>query len=160
MSAGGRMGDFARGWQGALAGTRPLLFALMLPALACGGDPGAPTAVARRFVQAAQRGDMAGVFPLLEARAAQRLQVAAERATHHVGGRRTIAADEMLQIVDVDPLLRVAEVELVGEAAAASEGAVTSVRVHGSQGESFELALIFEGGGWRVQIPAPDPSPS
>ena len=124
-------------------------------ALACGGDPGSPTAVAQRFVQAAQSCYMAALLPLVEARAAQRLQSAAERATHHVGGRRTIAPHEMLQLVDLDPMLRVAEVELVG-VPQVGEGAVASVRVHGSQGESFALDLIFEAGAWRVQIATPD----
>ncbi|MEZ4454437.1 MAG: hypothetical protein R3B09_33605, partial [Nannocystaceae bacterium] len=114
-------------------------------------------AVAQRFVLAAQRGDTADLLPLLERSAAQRLQTAAERATHHVGGRRTIAPREMLQIVDVDPTLRITGVEADDEVVA-QEGALTRARVLGGRGESIDLSLIFEDGAWRVQVPAPEPA--
>ncbi len=118
--------------------------------LACSGDAKTPEAAAKAFVQAAQRGDTDKLLPLLEHAALGRLQTAAERASHHVGGRRTIGPHEMLQVTDVDPMLRVARVEVLD-----NDGATAHVRLHGSQGQSAELALIYEDDAWRVQIPLP-----
>ncbi len=118
--------------------------------LACSGEAKTPEAAAKAFILAAQRGDTEKLLPLLENAALGRLQTAAERASHHVGGRRTIGPHEMLQITDVDPMLRVARVEVLD-----NDGATARVRLHGSQGKSAELALIFEDDAWRVQIPLP-----
>lgn len=126
-----------------------VVFAL---ALACGGAADTPEAVAQRFVEAVQRGDVAKLLPMLEGAASRRLTAAAERATHHVGGRRTIAPDEMLQIVDVDPMLRVARVELLE-----GDESHARVRIHGSQQQTIDLSLVHEDGAWRVVIPTPDP---
>lgn len=128
---------------------RVLCFFLFL-FLACSSDAKTPEAAAKAFIQAAQRGDTEKLLPLLENAALGRLQTAAERASHHVGGRRTIGPHEMLQVTDVDPMLRVARVEVLDD-----NGAIAHVRLHGGQGQSAELALIFEDDAWRVQIPLP-----
>jgi hypothetical protein len=137
----------------AAGGSLALAFAfagLLTGAAGCGGEAQTPEAAAKAFVEAAQRGDTARILPMIESTAMSRLQAAAERATHHVGGRRTIAPHEMLQIVDVDPLLRVARVEVL-----ASDGETARVRIHGSQDQTADLALVLEDGAWRVTIPTP-----
>ena len=118
--------------------------------LACGGEALTPEAAATAFIQAAQRGDTEKLLPLLENDALGRLKTAAERASHHVGGRRTIGPHEMLQVTDVDPMLRVARVEVLS-----NDGTSARVRLHGGQGQSVELALIYEDDAWRIQIPLP-----
>ena len=123
---------------------------LVLAATACGGEAKTPEAAAKAFIEAAQRGNTEQLLPLLESAAANRLQTAAERASHHVGGRRTISAHEMLQIVDVDPMLRIARVEVISSSESAAQ-----VRLFGSQEQTAELSLVFEDDAWRVQIPTP-----
>ncbi|MEZ4384480.1 MAG: hypothetical protein R3A79_24340 [Nannocystaceae bacterium] len=124
-------------------------------AAGCGGDAQTPEAAAKAFVEAVQRGDTGRILSMIDASSMSHLQAAAERATHHVGGRRTVAPHEMLQIVDVDPLLRVARVEVLD-----SDGEAARVRIHGSQDQSADLSLVLEDGAWRVKIPTPtSPTP-
>ncbi len=124
--------------------------AILLTAAACGGEAKTPETAAKAFIEAAQRGNVEQLLPLLESAAANRLQTAAERASHHVGGRRTISAHEMLQIADVDPMLRIARVEVISSSESAAQ-----VRLYGSQEQTAELSLVFEDDAWRVQIPTP-----
>jgi len=147
MSA--RPSPFGGATHPALALALTLALALMQ---ACGGEAKTPEAAAKAFVEAAQRGNTAQLLPLLESAAANRLQTAAERASHHVGGRRTIVPHEMLQIADVDPMLRIARVEVVE-----SSESTARVRLYGSQEQTAELSLVFEDDAWRVQIPTPTP---
>ncbi len=137
--------DLCRGLLAPLAA-----LAILLPATACGGEAKTPEAAAKAFIEAAQRGNVEQLLPLLESAAANRLQTAAERASHHVGGRRTISAHEMLQIADVDPMLRIARVEVISSSESAAQ-----VRLYGSQEQTAELSLVFEDDAWRVQIPTP-----
>jgi len=133
-------------------GALPWIFAICvgLGVSACADESKTPEATAKAFIAAAQRGDTAQLLPLLENSAVNRLQIAAERASHHVGGRRTIDAHEMLQIADVDPMLRIARVEVIS-----NDGENAYVRLHGSQEQTAELSLVFEDDAWRVQIPTP-----
>ncbi len=132
----------------------PPLLTFLLTATACGAEAKTPEAAAKAFIEAAQRGNTEQLLPLLESAAANRLQTAAERASHHVGGRRTISAHEMLQVADVDPMLRIARVEVISSSESAAQ-----VRLYGSQEQTAELSLVFEDDAWRVQIPTPPPTP-
>ncbi|HRI06689.1 MAG TPA: hypothetical protein PKW35_02670, partial [Nannocystaceae bacterium] len=98
--------------------------------------------------------DTRALLPLLDGRARARLAAAAERASDQVGGRRTIAPHEMLQVVDLDPTLQVARVELLE-----GDDTVARVRVHGSQEQTIDLDLVHEEGAWRVRAPLPPNQP-
>ena len=136
-----------------LASLLASLLALTLAPACTPGEP-TPTATAEAYVAAIQRGDTRALLPLLDGRARARLAAAAERASDQVGGRRTIAPHEMLQVVDLDPTLQVARVELLE-----GDDTVARVRVHGSQEQTIDLDLVHEEGAWRVRAPLPPNQP-
>ncbi len=120
-------------------------------AVACGGEEAAPVTAAKAYADAVARRDVDALLPLLERRAAERLASAAERASDQVGGRRVIEANEMLQIVDVDPRSQVARAELVE-----ADATTARVRLVGADGKERLLDLVLEDGTWRVKIPVPE----
>lgn len=114
----------------------------------CANEDDAPVATARAFVLAARVGDMTTLMDLLERRAVSHLQLAAERASDQVGGRRNISPQEMLQIVDIDPTFQIARAERIDDGED-----LTRVRLTGADETVHELELVREGDAWRVRIP-------
>jgi hypothetical protein len=132
--------------------TRPAKMALVVTILCgCGSADDAPVQTARAFAQAVQREDMATVVGLLERRAVEHLEHAAEQAGDQIGGRRTIEPREMLQVVDLDWTFQVAHAERLDDAED-----VTQVRLVGADQSVHIVELVFEDGAWRVRIPLPD----
>jgi hypothetical protein len=117
----------------------------------CGGsEEAAPVTAARAFASAAQRGDVKAMLPLIEQRAVERLQQAAERASDHVGGRRVVDAREMLQVVDVDSGFQVARAELI-----VADQQTAQVRLVTADGREQLIDLVHEDGAWRVRLALP-----
>lgn len=129
---------------------RPALLAASLAAGACHLARPEPERVARRFVQALADADEAQVAALAYAPARAHLEAAAQRASDQVGGRRTFAPHEMLQILDVPPGIAAATVRLetTGE-----DTAVAACTLE--DGTNFALHLVREDDGWRVVVPLP-----
>ena len=126
-----------------------------------------PVSVARSFADTARRGDVDGMLAVIEGPAVERLEAAAERASDHVGGRRSIEAAEMLQIVGVDRSVAVAGAELLDD-----NGERAHVELTMTDGRTLRLELVWEqpntpededsgagsqgrAGGWKVRIPLP-----
>lgn len=132
--------------------------------LGCRSKESEPVSVARAFADTARRGDVDGMLAVIEAPAVERLEVAAERASDHVGGRRSIEAAEMLQIVGVDRGVAVAGAELLDD-----DGKRAHVELTMTDGHTQRLELVWEQpevaddegddaarpGGWKVRIPLP-----
>lgn len=120
----------------------------------CSESEPEPVAAAKRFASAVRRGDVEALLPLLEHATLERLEQAAERASDQVGGRRSIEAQEMLQIVDVAPELQIAEAEVLE-----STDTNAKVQLTGASGVQHVLHLVYEDGAWRVSIPVPPTPP-
>jgi hypothetical protein len=103
---------------------------------------------ARAFALAAQRGDVRGLLELIERRGVERLEATAERASDQIGGRRSIDAQEMLQVVEIDPTFQIARAERLDD-----DDEVTRVRLVGADESEHVLVLVREDGAWRVRIP-------
>jgi hypothetical protein len=137
----------------------------------CRSKESEPVSVARSFAETARRGDVDGMLAVIEAPAVERLTSAAERASDHVGGRRSIEAAEMLQIVGVDRGVAVAGAELLDD-----DGERAHVELTMTDGHTLRLELVWEqgvdqvdgaddssvgddssarAGGWKVRIPLP-----
>jgi hypothetical protein len=133
---------------------RALAFALASSVVAagCGGDTPETRAVrtAKAFVTAVRTDNTKALVSLLEAQAVAELEGTAALASEHVGGRRTIEAHEMLQVVDLDPLFQVERVEVVD-----LDAQLAVVEVTATSGEKVSLTLIEEGGRWKVRVPSP-----
>lgn len=110
-----------------------------------------PITAARRFASAVQRRDARAATELVQRDAVAVLERAAERATDQIGGRRRVSAQEVFQIVDVDPLFQVAAFDLVEHG---EDRAVVMLR--GVDGTEHSLRLVREDdGAWRVHVPVP-----
>lgn len=121
--------------------------------LGCGTGEPDPVATARAFTQAVRARNVEAVLPLLEQGVVERIELAAERASDQVGGRRSVEPIEMLQIVHVDPTFEVAAAELV-----TSDGERARVRLESTDGRSHQLSLVMQDGAWRVVLPGPTDS--
>lgn len=149
-----------------------VLAGLLVLAPGCGPSESEPVAVARSFASAARRGDVDAMLAVVERPAVEQLRAAAEQASDQVGGRRSIEASEMLQIVGVDRTVAVAEAKLLDE-----DGQRAHVELTLTDGRTVRLELVWEqaivgdddspaqAGGWKVRIPlpatgsAPEPRP-
>ena len=143
------------------------LFGSGLGALGCGGAEAEPVSVARTFAATARRGDVGGMLAVLERGAVDRLELAAERASDQVGGRRGIDAAEMLQIVGVDRTVAVAEATLLEQ-----DERRARVELTMTDGHELQLDLVWQeplpaseenparAGGWKVRIPLPESTPA
>jgi hypothetical protein len=134
----------------------------------CQSQESEPVAVARAFANSARRGDVEAMLALIEAAALERVHDAAETASDQVGGRRSIEAKEMLQIVGVDRTVAVAKAELIDD-----DGRVAHVELTMTDGESIRLELVREPseadpdadpdadatGAWKVRLPLPSARP-
>lgn len=132
----------------------------------CGADESEPVSVARRFAAIARRGDVAGMLDVVERPAVERVERAAGEASDQVGGRRSIEASEMLQIVGVDRTVAVADSELIDD-----NGEIAHVELTMTDGSALRLELVWEQaiagdedtparpGGWKVRIPIPADGP-
>jgi len=146
-----------------------LCLALLVPAgiAGCrGSDSSAAVDVARTFAATARRGDVEGMLAVVERSAVERVELAAERASDQVGGRRSIEPAEMLQIVGVDRTVEVGDAELL-------EQSDTHARVELTltDGRKVQLDLVWEQaivgdddsparpGGWKVRLPLPEHAP-
>lgn len=151
----------SRAWAASLA----VLLALALcSAPACSGpEADGPEAVARTFASTARRGDVEGMLAVVERSAVERVELAAERASDQVGGRRSIDAAEMLQIVGVDRSVAVAEAAVLEQ-----EPGRARVELTMTNSQTLQLQLVWEeptreqqgkvrAGGWKVRIPLPEP---
>jgi hypothetical protein len=130
--------------------------------LACRAKESEPVSVARTFAETARRGDVDGMLAVIERPAVERLELAAEQASDQVGGRRSIEASEMLQIVGVDRTVAVADAELLDD-----NGERAHVELTMTDGRTVRLELVWEQaitgdddspareGGWKVRIPLP-----
>ena len=156
-----RGGGGGRAWAASLA----LLLAVPLSfTAACGGpEADGPEAVARTFASTARRGDVEGMLAVIERSTVERLELAAERASDQVGGRRSINAAEMLQIVGVDRTVAVAEAAVLEQ-----DPGRARVELTMTNGQTLQLLLVWEepvseeqgtarAGGWKVRIPLPEP---
>ncbi len=119
-----------------------------LAALAGCGIARPEEVVARRFVAAVAEGDEATLAELVHAPARERLAAAAQRAGDQVGGRRTFAPHEMLQVLDAPPDLSAARVRV--ETTSEDTAVATVVRPDGTI-HTFDLRR--EDGRWRVVVP-------
>lgn len=120
---------------------------LVLANAGCGGDD--PTVVAaKRFAGAVMARDAEMVIESIDASSQEVLQTAAERATDQIGGRRTIAVEEVLQVVDVDSRFEVREATLVQK----SDTAAT-VELTAANRTSHRVHLVLEDGQWKVHLP-------
>jgi hypothetical protein len=131
-----------------------LALAWVLGAPGCKDEEQAPVKAARAFAAAVARADVDAVMSLVEGRALQRLELAAEQASNQVGGRRNIPAPEMMQIVDLDPTFQIGHAQLVSMTADTAQ-----VDLEAADGAKHRLDLVQEEGEWRVKIPVPDPIP-
>jgi hypothetical protein len=140
--------------------------------LGCASKESEPVSVARAFADTARRGDVDGMLAVIEGPAVERLESAAEHASDHVGGRRSIEAAEMLQIVGVDRSVAVAGAELLDD-----NGERAHVELTMTDGRTLRLELVWEqpeqldedavedpahptrAGGWKVRIPLPSAAP-
>ncbi|WP_146661821.1 hypothetical protein [Enhygromyxa salina] len=145
-----------------------LLGLSLVTGLGCSAKEAEPVSVARSFADTARRGDVDGMLAVIEAPAVQRLELEAEHASDHVGGRRSIEAAEMLQIVGVDRSVAVAGAELLDD-----DGKQAHVELTMTDGRTLRLELVWEEpellddpavdnparlgrpGGWKVRIPLP-----
>jgi hypothetical protein len=134
-----------------------------LGAGACQTQESEPVAVARAFADSARRGDVEAMLAVVEAAAVERVRDAAETASDQVGGRRSIEAKEMLQIVGVDRTVAVAKAELLDD-----DGRVAHVELTMTDGKSLRLELVRESeadadadatGAWKVRLPLPSARP-
>jgi hypothetical protein len=138
----------------------------LLVAPACKSDESEPVAVARRFADAARRGDVEAMLAVVEPGAVEYLELSAERASDQVGGRRNIEPSEMLQIVSVDRTVAVAGADLLDD-----DGERAHVELTLTDGRTVRLELIWaqaiagddeqagRPGGWKVRIPLPSANP-
>lgn len=141
------MSGRARRW------VRPVVLGGLLvitAASGCGEDEPEPVRVARDFAEAVSYRDVDQILEMVDAQTVARIQQAAERASDQVGGRRNVEVQEMLQVVDVDPRLQVASVEL-----AQDDGQRATVRLTGADGTEHLLELVNEEGTWKVRLPGP-----
>ena len=159
----GRRGT-ARAWTGALtAGALVVSLVTLAPLGAgCSDQDEEPVKVARAFAEAMRRGDVEALVPLLERPAVERLELAAERASDQVGGRRSVEPTEVLQVVGVDRTIATAKAELIE-----SDDKRARARLTGTDGETHVLELVYEGpadtedgddavtGAWKVRVPLP-----
>ena len=135
--------------------------------LGCAAQESEPVAVARAFADSARRSDVQGMLALVERAAVARVHDAAEIASDQVGGRRSIEAQEMLQIVGVDRTVAVAKAELLDD-----DGKTAHVELTMTDGRSVRLELVWEadgeatepgderaGGAWKVRLPLPSSPP-
>lgn len=149
----------------------------------CKSKESEPVAVARAFADAARRSDVDGILAVVERPAVDYLELAAERASDQVGGRRSIERDEMLQIVGVDRTVAVASAELIDD-----DGKRAHVELTMTDGREMRLELVWEqvgeqvgqqvgeqvgqqvgqqveqapedrAGAWKVRIPLPSADP-
>jgi len=127
-----------------------LVVASALGVLACGDKEPPQVTVAKRFAAAVQSADVEKLLGLVDPAAVAHLERAAERASDQVGGRRNVESHEMLQIVDVDPRLQVAQAELV-----IGDEETATVQLTGADGSTHELHLVAHEGEWRVRIAVP-----
>jgi len=125
-----------------------LLLVALLCIAGCGQGDDAPVVAARAFASAAQRGDVRGLLELIERSAVERLEAAAEQASDQIGGRRSIGAEEMLQIVEIDPTFQIARTERLDD-----DEEITRVKLVGADESEHVLVLVHEEGAWRVRIP-------
>jgi hypothetical protein len=126
------------------------VLALGLAAPSCAEDEDEPVTAARAFARALRSGETKALLPMLEPEVVARLEAAAERASDQVGGRRRIAAHEMLQAVGVDPLLEIALAQTVTR-----EGDEAQVKLVATDGREWVLSMVRVDGSWRVRVPAP-----
>jgi hypothetical protein len=126
------------------------LLGLGVTSSGCGEDEPPPVQAARRFVHAVQGGEVDAVLAMLDAEARAYVEQAADRASDQVGGRRRVAPQEMLQVVDVDPHFQVKSAELVE-----GDERRALVRLHGADDTTRALDLVNENGTWLVNLPLP-----
>lgn len=141
------------------------VLALAAPVSACARKDAEPVAVAKQFAEASRRGDVEGMMAVLERPAVERLEQAAERASDQVGGRRSIAPEEMLQIVGVDRTIAVVDAKLVDQT-----DTLAHVEMKTTDGKTVRIELIWETaqndaspdegeststGAWKVRVPLP-----
>jgi len=125
-----------------------LLLVSLLCVAVCGGGDDAPVVTARAFAHAAQRGDVRALLELIERRAVEHLDAAAEQASDQIGGRRSIHAEEMLQVVEIDPTFQIARTERLDD-----DEEITRVKLIGADESEHVIVLVHEEGTWRVRIP-------
>ena len=132
--------------------------------IGCGSkDSSEAVDVARTFATTARRGDVEGMLAVVERSAVERLELASERASDQVGGRRSIEASEMLQIVGVDRTVEVGDAELLEQSDRHARVELTM-----TDGRKLQLDLVWEqaiagdddsparAGGWKVRLPLPE----
>ena len=136
---------------------------LFAPSGCRSSDSSEAVTVARSFASTARRGDVDGMLALVERSAVERLELASERASDQVGGRRSIEAGEMLQIVGVDRSVEVGDAELLEQSDQHARVELTM-----TDGRKIQLDLVWEQaiagdddspaqpGGWKVRLPLPE----
>ncbi|MEM6290011.1 MAG: hypothetical protein AAGA54_02065 [Myxococcota bacterium] len=122
-------------------------FALVAPG--CNEDA-PPVKAAKDYANAVRARDTETILKRVDAKTLAYVQASAERASDQIGGRRSVAPSEMLQVVDVDPRFQVVEAHLVAES-----GDMASVKLVGADGTEHQLQLVLEDGAWKVALPTP-----
>jgi len=123
------------------------LAALLLAGAGCGSASRSPAGAVRAFEEAAREGDLERVVKLLGPRTRARLEADA-RAASEQAGRRTILPSELLAAGWTPPRF---EPDVVREVSRAGGAAV--VEVVGERGEREQVAVVREGGSWKVELP-------
>lgn len=114
----------------------------------CRDEP-APVTAAKAFAASVRRGDVKAMLEHVDLQAVTYLEQAADRASDQIGGRRSLAPREMLQIVDVDRF-EIKEAVLVS-----ANDLTAQVKLVATDGAVQVLNLVYENDAWRVQIPVP-----
>jgi hypothetical protein len=128
-----------------------IAFCLLLGnSLACTAKESEPIVIARAYVGATLSGDSAQMIELLDGSVVAALESAAQRATDQIGGRRTIAAEEILQVTRTNPFFVIDSIQEIS-----NDGERAVVEVIGVSGESVRLDLVRSESGWRVWLRVP-----
>jgi len=123
------------------------------PGSGCNEEPAAVVA-AKQFASAVRSRDTQALLEIVDAQTVAYVEHAAERASDQIGGRRSVGASEMLQVVDVDARFAIVKAELLDES-----GDAASVRLTGADGTEHDVRLVLEDGSWKVSLPTP-PAPA
>lgn len=129
--------------------TKCIAFCFVMLATGC-REESEPVTAAKRFASAVRARDTAALLESVDAQTNDHVRSAAERASDQIGGRRSVAPTEVLQVVDVDVRNAIANAELLSQS---EEDA--RVRLVGVDGSEHDLSLVFENGDWKVSLPVP-----
>lgn len=146
----GRLRRVARAWAQRVVLGASMLCVATGSLAGCGEEEPEPVRTAKDFVDAVRSGDADRVLALVDEETLTRVQIAAERASDQVGGRRSIELEEMFQVVQVDLRFQVASAELSSD-----DGENAVVTLTGADDSTHALPLVRQQGQWKVRLTLP-----